>query len=101
MAQQESMELSSPTQNPPLENHTLHVDFSWRKFKALITSGSTFSKTSPPLYITTFKALKPDLIFTSTQDKTVFGTGTLPPISINADCTYLSQPIKLKASKRW
>lgn len=103
MSQQESMELSSPSQQESqkiAENRTLHVDFSWRKFKALITEGE-YDPKAKPLYIVDFRSFKPHLVFTNAQDKTTFGTGTLHPISINADCDFHGQHIKLKALKRF
>jgi hypothetical protein len=89
---------TSALQTPP-QSHTLQVDFTWKKFKALITSPSDPSK---PLYIVDFKSFSPHLVFTyPSSPNHPFGTGTLHAVSINADCTLHSSPIQLKALKRW
>jgi len=58
---------------------------------------------SKPIYIVDYKTLKvhPKLIFRSTSDETDFATGTLHPISINADCEIRGKPIELTAMKRF
>ena len=78
---------------------TLQVDFSWKKFKALITSKD--DKNSKPLYIVNFRAFSPHLVFEIASDKSTFGTGTLHAISIDADCDLRGRHIKLKALKRF
>ncbi|KUJ11329.1 uncharacterized protein LY89DRAFT_242550 [Mollisia scopiformis] len=102
MANQDNIELSSPSQQQnqkSAEGRTLHVHFSWKKFKTLITEGD--DPKSKPLYIVDYKSFKPNLIFTNAQDKTTFGTGTLHPVSINADCDFRGRHIQIKALKRW
>ncbi|KAF2803918.1 uncharacterized protein BDZ99DRAFT_467653 [Mytilinidion resinicola] len=88
--------LYSPTAGT---HRTYHIDFSWGKFKSLITDKG--DPTSTPLYIVNYKAFSPHLVFKSASSDTAFGTGTIHPISINAECTVHDRPIKLKALKRF
>ncbi|RDW63499.1 hypothetical protein BP6252_11044 [Coleophoma cylindrospora] len=77
----------------------LNIDFSWKKFKARITENG---KPSEPLYIVDFKTVKtPNVIFTSAVDNSTIGTGTLHPVSINADYELHGRQGKLKALKRF
>lgn len=94
------MELSETSQQaqPVAEGRTLLVDFTWMKFKALVTDKDQASK---PLYIVEFKTLSPHLVFTRAGDNSKFGTGTLHAISINADCDVHGQHVKLQAMKRF
>ncbi|CZR65842.1 uncharacterized protein PAC_15742 [Phialocephala subalpina] len=78
---------------------TLQVDFSWKKFKSLITEKD--DPNSKPVYIVDYKTFSPHLVFKSGVDNSTFGTGTLHPISINADCDIRGQHITLKAMKRF
>lgn len=90
---------ASNAQETSNQNLTLQVDFTWKKWKALITEkGNTEAK---PVCIVDFKMLKPHLVFHSGIDNSVFGTGSLHPISINADCEVHGKPANLKAIKRW
>ncbi|KAG0646622.1 hypothetical protein D0Z07_7488 [Hyphodiscus hymeniophilus] len=99
------MELSSnlpeqqQTLDPRKHGRTLQVDFSWKRFKALITEKG--DSDSRPLYIVDFKAFKPHLVFKSGADGSTIGTGTLHTVSINADCELRGKPIKLEAMKRF
>ncbi|KAA8568881.1 hypothetical protein EYC84_007860 [Monilinia fructicola] len=88
---------SQPSENP---HQTLTVDFSWKKFKSLITTTGSDSP-SKPLYIVSYKSFKPNLVFKSALDDSTLGTGTLHPISIDADCSVRGRPIKIKALKRF
>lgn len=84
-----------PEQQPP----KLLVDFSWRKFHALVTEED---KPSDPIYIVDFRTLRsPHLVIKSASDDKVIGTGTLKAISINPDYEIHGQPGKLKALKRF
>lgn len=85
--------------SPPAQGCTLQVDFSWKKFKAIITEKET--PQAKPIYIVDFKASKPHLLFKTAADDSVLGSGTLHPISINADCYIRGQSIKLEAVKRF
>ncbi|KAH6667626.1 hypothetical protein B0J14DRAFT_602702 [Halenospora varia] len=80
------------------DNSTLQVDFSWRKFKSLVTEKDDPNK---PLYIVDFKALKPELVFRNAADDSIFGTGTLHYVSIHADCEVRGKHTQIKALKRW
>ncbi|KAB8296759.1 hypothetical protein EYC80_002176 [Monilinia laxa] len=81
-------------------HQTLTVDFSWKKFKSLITTTGTDAP-SKPLYIVSYKSFKPNLVFKSSLDDSTLGTGTLHPISIDSDCSVRGRPIKIKALKRF
>ncbi|KAF2178158.1 hypothetical protein K469DRAFT_456224, partial [Zopfia rhizophila CBS 207.26] len=78
---------------------TLQVDFSWKKFKSLITEKD--DPQSKPIYIVDYKTFKPHLVFKSAADDSTFASGTLHHISINADCEIRGQPVTLKALKRF
>ena len=97
------MESSSETTQQPedlAQGRTLQVNFSWKKWKALITEKEDPESNS--VYIVDFKTLKaPHLVFKSAADDSTVGTGTLHPISINADCKLHGQSIELKAQKRF
>lgn len=94
-----ALELSQTHQNTP-QGRILQVDFSWKKFKGLITE-----KDSPdpkPVYIVDLRTIKsPHLIFKHASDNITFGTGTLHPISINASCTVSGRKTQIKALKRF
>ena len=85
----------SPPQETQPESNTLTVDFSWRKFNALIRPSSTSSQKP---YTVKFKPLSPHLVFKT--DEAIFGTGHLNTFSINAACTLRNVPIELIAEKR-
>jgi hypothetical protein len=81
------------------QSRKLEVDFSWKKFNTLITEKD--DKESKPLYIVGFKVMTSQLVFKSAVDDSTIGTGTLPAISIDSECSIRGQPIKLKAQKRF
>lgn len=81
------------------ENRTLQVDFSWKKFKVLITEKD--DPQSKTIYIVDCNLFKPHLLFKSAPDNFAFGKGNLHAISIDADCEVYGQPITLKARKRF
>jgi hypothetical protein len=92
------------------QSSTLQVDFSYKKFQALITevvqpSGPIFTehdKPSNPVYTVDFHIIKaPHMIVKSAIDSTTVGTGTLHPISIHADYEIHGQKRQLKALKRF
>lgn len=83
----------------PAQGRTLQVDFSWKKFTALIADKD--NPGSEPIYIVDFKPTKPHLVFKSAADNSVLGSGTLHTISINADCEIRGHAIKLEALKRF
>lgn len=87
------------SQHNSAQTSTLQVDFSWKKYQALVTE---HDKPSDPIYIVDFKTVKsPHIIFKSAADDTTLGTGTLHPISINADYEIRGQKGTLKALKRF
>ncbi|PMD63468.1 uncharacterized protein K444DRAFT_641303 [Hyaloscypha bicolor E] len=97
-----SYELGSPQKTiNSSQPQTLEVDFSWKKFKLFVTSKNSDSTPSKPLYIIEFKTMKSQLLFKSAVDDSILGTGTLHPISIDAECLVRGQDIKLKAQKRF
>lgn len=79
---------------------TLQVDFSWKKWNALITDQANPSE---PLYVVNFKTLRaPHIIFNraDSSSSSPIGTGTLHPVSINADYELHGRKGTLKALKR-
>ncbi|KAF7955584.1 hypothetical protein EAE96_004510 [Botrytis aclada] len=94
---------STSTTSCSSPHQALSVDFSWKKWKSLITTQDSTSLSSPPqpLYTVSYKTFSPNLVFKSALDKSIFGTGTLHCLSIDSDCSVREQPIKLKAMKRW
>lgn len=92
------------------QSSTLQVDFSYKKFQALITevfkpSGPILTehdKPSNPVYIVDFQTIKaPHMIVKSAIDSTTVGTGTLHPISIHADYEIHGRKGQLKALKHF
>ncbi|KAF7547419.1 hypothetical protein G7Z17_g7740 [Cylindrodendrum hubeiense] len=82
-----------------VSNPILQVDWSWKKWKALITEKG---RPTNPLYVVDYKSMStPTLIFTSPSTNDVIGTGTLHPISINARYEIHGAKGKLKALKRF
>lgn len=81
-------------------NRKLEVDFSWRKFEALVFEKD--GDKSKPLYVMDYKLfkIKNNLIFHDAISKETIGTGTLHPISIHADCVIRGEKVKLEALKR-
>lgn len=84
---------------PSGENPILEVNFTWKKFKALVTAQNS----DKPSYVVDYNTFKsPHLVFHPADDKTkVIGSGTLHPISINARYELHGQKGKLKALRRW
>src|SRR3978361_1568605 len=72
------------TKNRSEESYTLNVDFTWMKWKAIITAAHDQAAT--PIYIVNFKAFKPNIVFKSIAEDADFATGSLHPISINHAC---------------
>lgn len=80
-------------------NPTLQVDFAWKKMKALVTDSES---PETPLYVIDFQTIRsPCIIFKSASDQKEIGSGTLHPISINADYQLHGRKGQLKALKRW
>ncbi|KAH6889492.1 hypothetical protein B0T10DRAFT_488067 [Thelonectria olida] len=85
---------SSSTSSIP----TLQVDFSWKKWKALITDQANPEE---PLYIADFMKIRsPHITIKNASDDALIGTGTLHPVSINADYELHGRKGTLKALKR-
>lgn len=82
-----------------LENPTLSVNFTWKKFKALVTEAHQ----DKPSYIVDYRTFRsPHLVFHPADDPSqVIGSGTLHAVSINAKYELHGQQGKLKALKRW
>lgn len=92
------MEVTQQTPQPndsSLPSRTLQVDFTWKKFNALITDKD--NPQAKPLYVVDYKTLKQRLDFKYAADESVFGTGTYHVININADCEIHGKPIVLQA----
>jgi hypothetical protein len=93
-------EPSQAHQNMPPQGRILQVDFSWKRFKGLITDKDL--PEAKAVYIVDMHTMKsPHLIFKHASDNTTFGTGTLHPISINASCTVSGRKTQIKALKRF
>ncbi|KAL2062052.1 hypothetical protein VTL71DRAFT_6318 [Oculimacula yallundae] len=103
-AEQQSREQSSmstttsKSQNPSI----LQVVFSWRKFESLVSEKVEEGQIAKPIYIVDYHTLKinPRLDFKSVADGSIIGTGTVHPVSINADCVHRGQAIELQATSR-
>jgi len=79
------------------ESSKLEFDFSWTKFSSFINVPGSSSN---PLYSIGFKTMKSQLTF-KTSDGTIFGTGYLPGVSIDTNCSIHGKEIKLRAQKRF
>ncbi|PGG96272.1 hypothetical protein GX51_07908 [Blastomyces parvus] len=98
---------ASPVTAQPSQHHqentaedlTLQVDFSWQRFKSLITNKA--DPQASPLYVVHHKLVKPHLTFKSGADDTPFATGSLHTFSIDAECEIRGRPTPLKALKRF
>ncbi|OJD26534.1 hypothetical protein ACJ73_02077 [Blastomyces percursus] len=97
----ESPQPSQHHQQNTAEDLTLQVDFSWQRFKSLITNKDDPQASSSPLYIIHHKAIKPHLTFKSATDNTTFATGSLHAFSIDAECEIRGRSTTLKALKRF
>ncbi|TVY39424.1 hypothetical protein LOCC1_G005560 [Lachnellula occidentalis] len=87
----------TPQQQESLnQSRTLQADFSWKKWKILISEKD--DPESKPVYIINFPF---KLIVKSAADDSTIGTGTLHPVSINAEYELHGQAIELKAQKRF
>jgi hypothetical protein len=86
-------------QAPSSENSILKVDFSWKKFKLLLSRED--DPEAEGVYIVACNLFKPHIVFTSTVDDAVFGTSNLHLVSINSKCEVSGQPITLQATKRF
>ncbi|KAL6247526.1 hypothetical protein RBB50_005872 [Rhinocladiella similis] len=85
---------TSPSPLPP----TLQVDFSWKKYRSIITDKETPSE---PIYNVHYGVIRsPHFTFKSADDKEVIGTGTLQAVSINAKYEVHGRAGTLKALKR-
>jgi hypothetical protein len=98
------------TQHPALENHpqprspapdglVLRVDFSWTKFRNIISEDNGQSRT--PRYIQHFRPTKPQLRFVSADNGKQMGEGSFYQVSISAACMANDRVIELRPSKRW
>jgi hypothetical protein len=90
-------ELPESCHRPPAPT-TLQVDFSWKKYRSIITDAANPSE---PIYNVHYSAFRaPHLTFKSADDKEVIGTGTLQVVSINAKYKVHGRAGTLKALKR-
>ncbi|KAL2812924.1 hypothetical protein BDW59DRAFT_35365 [Aspergillus cavernicola] len=82
------------------QSRILQVDFSWKKFKGLISDVN--NPEAGPLYIVEWNAVRsPHLIFKRPADDRIVGTGTLHTFRINADYEVAGQKGTLIAQKRF
>ncbi|KAL5325315.1 hypothetical protein ACEPPN_006440 [Leptodophora sp. 'Broadleaf-Isolate-01'] len=101
--QDQLQQTSRPTSiTKPTASPILQVNFSWRKFESLVSEKVEGGGSPKPLYIVDYHTLKikPRLIFKSIADDSTIGTGTLHPISINADVEIRGQATELQATSR-
>ncbi|KAJ5666941.1 hypothetical protein N7462_011350 [Penicillium macrosclerotiorum] len=81
------------------QSRTLAVDFTWKKFKALVSDSN--SSNPNPLYTVSFQMVSaPHLRFKSTETGQQIGTGTVHAFSINPDYQLHGAKHTLKAQKR-
>ncbi|KAH7145563.1 hypothetical protein B0J13DRAFT_443460 [Dactylonectria estremocensis] len=93
----EDLPLVDVNGEPP--NPILQVDFSWKKFKALV---SEHGKPKDPIYVIDYQSFRsPNLIFKSTADDKIIGSGTLHAVSINAKYEVNGEKGTLKALRRF
>ncbi|KAL4792775.1 hypothetical protein BDV19DRAFT_367724 [Aspergillus venezuelensis] len=84
------------------QSRKLQVDFSWKRFKGLITYADDTSDDPSPLYIVHWNAVKsPHLTFKRPSDDHTVGTGTLHLVRINADYTVNKRSGTLVAQRRF
>ncbi|KAK2788896.1 hypothetical protein FQN51_002849 [Onygenales sp. PD_10] len=96
----ESAQGTQQETNTSTQELTLKVDFSWGKFKFLVTDQS--DPNSTPVYVVDHSLKKPQLVFRhGSATATPFAMGTVNAVSINANCEIHGRPVKLKALKRF
>ncbi|KAK2612658.1 hypothetical protein QQS21_001275 [Conoideocrella luteorostrata] len=96
--EQESNATQTFKEQAPSVVAQLEVDFTWRNLTALITRPET---PSDPIYIVDYRTLRsPHLLFKEAANNATVGSGTLHPISINADYELHGEKHKLKALRR-
>lgn len=94
----ESIETQAPPEHIPKDMTQLEVDFTWRNFTARIYEPGT----SNTKYIVDYRTLKsPPLLFKDASTDEIVGSGTLHPISINADYELHGEKGKLKALRHF
>lgn len=76
----------------------LEVDFTWRNLKALVTDTSN---PDTPLYVVDIKSFKNLANFYTATDDSLFATGKIHTVKINAECTLRGRELFLKAQKRF
>ena len=87
------------TQTPPMSNDldAYKVDFSWMKFKGIITD----SKTNAHIMDIDCKGMtKPQLKFKTSQNE-IFGTASFNTVSIHVECEIRGRVKRIQAMKRW
>lgn len=83
----------------PNSTRALKVDFSWKKWKALITEDE--APQPEALYIVDFETMKSRMIYRSMPEDKTIGTGKLHSFSINAEYEVHGYKDTLLAQKRW
>ncbi|KAJ3548936.1 hypothetical protein NM208_g761 [Fusarium decemcellulare] len=85
------------------DSPSLQVDFSWKKWKALVSEKNGAGQPATPKYQIEYNTFKsPSMVFHPIDDKsTVIGSGTLHPISIHADYEIHGRKGTLKALRRF
>ncbi|KAJ5174988.1 uncharacterized protein N7482_000865 [Penicillium canariense] len=96
------MEQTTATAEAPTASTTatLSVDFTWKKWKALITDAN--KPDAKPLYTVDFQQFKnPRIIYRRGESEEVIGTGTLHTFNIDADYELHGRRDTLVAQRRW
>jgi hypothetical protein len=88
-----------PNQIPPIANDldTYKVDFTWKKFKGIITDNKT---SAPIMDIDCKRMTKPHLKFKNPKNELI-GTASFNVVSIHAECEIRGRPKRIQAMKRW
>ena len=87
------------SQTPPINNDldAYKVDFTWKKFKGVITDNKT---NAPIMDIDCKRMTKPHLKFQNFKNELI-GTASFNVVSIHAECEIRGQPKRIQAMKRF
>ncbi|KAF2159378.1 hypothetical protein M409DRAFT_60845 [Zasmidium cellare ATCC 36951] len=84
----------------PLPPNTLKVDFSWKKFRCLVTDPAP-SATHNASMVVHCNLRKPHLEFRDSNDDELVGTGNLHTFKIDSESEVRGKPMHIKALKRF
>ncbi|KAK4502154.1 hypothetical protein PRZ48_005577 [Zasmidium cellare] len=83
-----------------VQPNTLKVDFSWKKFRCLVTDASPSPEHNASM-IVHCNLRKPHLEFRDSNDEELIGTGNLHTFKIDSESEVRGQPMHIKALKRY